>query len=113
MQIVASYFPLPQCIEGLKVLVNSLFGAMLHNVPMAPGESWHPDVLKMSLHHPEEVYTWKIFKSRFMNIVNHSNKSNDNSVGVCIIHIFSCPVLMCVCVSSTSNYTWKILSPDL
>jgi len=60
MQIVASYFPLPQCIEGLKVLVNSLFGAMLCNVPMAPGESWHPDVLKMSLHHPEEVYTWKI-----------------------------------------------------
>lgn len=52
--IVASYFPLPQCIEGLKVLVNSLFGAMLCNVPMAPGESWHPDVLKMSLHHPEE-----------------------------------------------------------
>jgi type IV secretory pathway protease TraF len=38
------------------------------------------------------------FKSRFMNIVNHSNKSNDNSVGVYIIHIFSCPVLMCVCV---------------
>ncbi|KAK9914089.1 hypothetical protein M0R45_037885 [Rubus argutus] len=28
--VVASYFPLPQC------------------------ESWHPDVLKMSLHHPEE-----------------------------------------------------------
>jgi len=49
------------------------------------------------------------FKSRFMNIVNHSNKSNDNSVGVYIIHIFSCPVLVCVCVcvcvSSTSNYT--------
>ncbi|KAG5230558.1 peptidase M3 family protein [Salix suchowensis] len=52
--IVASYFPLSQCIEGLKVLVNSLFGAMLHNVPMAPGESWHPDVLKMTLHHPDE-----------------------------------------------------------
>ncbi|XP_015580816.1 mitochondrial intermediate peptidase, mitochondrial isoform X2 [Ricinus communis] len=52
--IVASYFPLAQCIEGLKVLVNSLFGATFHNVPMAPGESWHPDVLKMAFHHPEE-----------------------------------------------------------
>lgn len=52
--IVASYFPLRQCIEGLKVLVKSLFGATFHNVPMAPGESWHPEVLKMSLHHPEE-----------------------------------------------------------
>ncbi|XP_061997605.1 mitochondrial intermediate peptidase, mitochondrial [Rosa rugosa] len=52
--VVASYFSLPQCIDGLKVLVESLFGATFHNVPMAPGESWHPDVLKMSLHHPEE-----------------------------------------------------------
>ncbi|KAF2311734.1 hypothetical protein GH714_026456 [Hevea brasiliensis] len=52
--IVASYFPLRQCIEGLKVLVKSLFGATFHNVPMAPGESWHPEVLKLSLRHPEE-----------------------------------------------------------
>ncbi|KAL0843971.1 hypothetical protein Bca101_017217 [Brassica carinata] len=52
--VVASYFPLPQCIEGLKVLVESLFGATFHTVPLAPGESWHPDVIKMSLHHPEE-----------------------------------------------------------
>lgn len=60
MQVVASYFPLPQCIEGLKVLVESLFGAKFHSIPLAPGESWHPDVLKMSLHHPEEVFTWLI-----------------------------------------------------
>ncbi|CAN7115173.1 hypothetical protein BRARA_C01472 [Brassica rapa] len=52
--VVASYFPLPQCIEGLKVLVESLFGATFHTVPLAPGESWHPDVIKMSLHHPDE-----------------------------------------------------------
>ncbi|OMO85833.1 Peptidase M3A/M3B [Corchorus capsularis] len=52
--VVASYFSLPQCIEGLKLLVESLFGAKFDSVPMAPGESWHPDVLKMCLHHPEE-----------------------------------------------------------
>ncbi|KAJ0043998.1 hypothetical protein Pint_17259 [Pistacia integerrima] len=52
--VVAPYFPLPQCIEGLKVLVESLFGATFHSVPLAPGESWHPAVLKMSLYHPEE-----------------------------------------------------------
>ncbi|GAV64865.1 Peptidase_M3 domain-containing protein [Cephalotus follicularis] len=52
--IVASYFPLPQCVEGLKVLVESLFGATFCNVPFAQGESWHPDVLKMCIHHPEE-----------------------------------------------------------
>ncbi|KAF3433125.1 hypothetical protein FNV43_RR24227 [Rhamnella rubrinervis] len=52
--VVASYFPLHQCIEGLKMLVQSLFGATFCSIPLAPGESWHPDVLKMSLHHPEE-----------------------------------------------------------
>ncbi|CAO2839022.1 unnamed protein product [Amaranthus hypochondriacus] len=52
--VIASYFPLLQCIEGLKLLVESLFGATFHNIPLAPGESWHPDVLKMSLHHPDE-----------------------------------------------------------
>ncbi|KAJ4956022.1 hypothetical protein NE237_012805 [Protea cynaroides] len=52
--VVASYFPLSQCIEGLKVLVESLFGATFRHIPLAAGESWHPDVLKMALHHPEE-----------------------------------------------------------
>ncbi|CAM9000890.1 unnamed protein product [Rhodiola kirilowii] len=53
-QVVSSYFPLSQCIEGLKVLVESLFGATFQNIPLAPNESWHPDVIKMSLQHPEE-----------------------------------------------------------
>ncbi|KAL6956412.1 mitochondrial intermediate peptidase [Sarracenia purpurea var. burkii] len=53
-KVVASYFPLQQCIEGLRVLVESLFGVTFRSVPLIPGESWHPDVLKMSLYHPEE-----------------------------------------------------------
>uniref|UniRef100_A0A7N0U0A8 Peptidase M3A/M3B catalytic domain-containing protein n=1 Tax=Kalanchoe fedtschenkoi TaxID=63787 RepID=A0A7N0U0A8_KALFE len=53
-QVVSSYFPLSQCIEGLKVLVESLFGATFRNIPLAPGESWHQDVIKMSLQHSEE-----------------------------------------------------------
>ncbi|KAK9665643.1 hypothetical protein RND81_14G125800 [Saponaria officinalis] len=52
--VISSYFPLVRCIEGLKLLAESLFGATFHSIPLAPGESWHPDVLKMSLHHPEE-----------------------------------------------------------
>ncbi|KAL1292551.1 hypothetical protein HN51_053131 [Arachis hypogaea] len=52
--VVASYFSLSNCIEGLKVLVQSLFGATFHNIPLEPGESWDPQVLKLSLHHPEE-----------------------------------------------------------
>lgn len=52
--VVASYFSLSQCIEGLKLLVESLFGVKFLNIPLTPGESWHPDVMKMALHHPNE-----------------------------------------------------------
>ncbi|KAF6140665.1 hypothetical protein GIB67_013958 [Kingdonia uniflora] len=45
--VISYYFPLSQCIERLKVLVQSLFGATFHSFPLAPGESWHVDVLKM------------------------------------------------------------------
>ncbi|XP_031484257.1 mitochondrial intermediate peptidase, mitochondrial isoform X2 [Nymphaea colorata] len=52
--VVASYFPLSQCLEGLKVIVESLFGATFYNVSLAPGESWHPNVVKLLFHHPNE-----------------------------------------------------------
>lgn len=47
-----------RCIEGLKVLSESLFGVRFREVALCPGESWHPDVLKLSLHHPDEVNKW-------------------------------------------------------
>ncbi|OEL22139.1 putative mitochondrial intermediate peptidase, mitochondrial [Dichanthelium oligosanthes] len=53
--VVAKYFPLSQCLKGLNVLVESLFGATFHQIPMKDGESWHPDVIKLSLHHPDEI----------------------------------------------------------
>ncbi|KAH9319268.1 hypothetical protein KI387_021037, partial [Taxus chinensis] len=51
---IASYFPLSQCLEGLTLVVRSLFGASFDSVPLAPGESWHPNVQKLILHHPIE-----------------------------------------------------------
>ncbi|KAL7107300.1 hypothetical protein ACP275_06G045800 [Erythranthe tilingii] len=65
--VVASYFSLPQCIEGLKVLAESLFGVKCHEIPLGPSESWHPDVLKLSLNHPDEGelgYLYLDLKSR-------------------------------------------------
>ncbi|KAL0282898.1 UNVERIFIED_CONTAM: Mitochondrial intermediate peptidase, mitochondrial [Sesamum angustifolium] len=61
------FFSLPQCIEGLKVLAESLFGVKCHDIPLGHGESWHPDVLKLSLHHPDEGdlgYLYLDLKSR-------------------------------------------------
>ncbi|KAJ1260491.1 hypothetical protein BS78_10G236400 [Paspalum vaginatum] len=52
--VIAKYFPLSQCLKGLNILVESLFGATFHQIPMRDGESWHPDVIKLSLHHPDE-----------------------------------------------------------
>ncbi|CAI9281806.1 unnamed protein product [Lactuca saligna] len=33
---------------------TSLFGMKFLNCPLAPGESWHPYVINMALHHPDE-----------------------------------------------------------
>ncbi|XP_065004479.1 mitochondrial intermediate peptidase, mitochondrial-like isoform X1 [Musa acuminata AAA Group] len=52
--VLSSYFSLSGCLEGLKVLVQALFGATFYQVPMSSGESWHPDVVKLSLHHRQE-----------------------------------------------------------
>ncbi|KAK2975850.1 hypothetical protein RJ640_022867 [Escallonia rubra] len=54
VSVVASYFPLSRCIEGLKLLAQSLFGVTFRSIPLAPGESWHPDVMKFSLYNPDE-----------------------------------------------------------
>lgn len=110
VQIVASYFPLLQCIEGLKVLASSLFGATFHNVPMAPGESWHPDVLKLALHHPEEVKFMDEWKCKILDIINHSNKTHNNLVvnlansQWCLCMAFFFPVEF-----NNLNYTWMSL----
>jgi hypothetical protein len=57
---------LSQCLKGLNVLVESLFGATFHQIPMREGESWHPDVIKLSLHHPDEVQSCQLA----MNAIN-------------------------------------------
>ncbi|KAK3220971.1 hypothetical protein Dsin_014941 [Dipteronia sinensis] len=64
--VVASYFALPQCIEGLKMLVESLFGATFHSVPLATCESWHPDVLKIIIYlfHGDMGYMYLDLNSR-------------------------------------------------
>lgn len=52
--VVASYFPVGQCIEALRIICQTLFGATFEQVPLAPGEAWHPAVQKMCLRHPSE-----------------------------------------------------------
>ena len=54
MAKVSSYLPLHQCLEGLNLLVQSLYGAKLVDVPMAPGESWAPDIKKIQVVHEDE-----------------------------------------------------------
>ena len=59
---MAAYFPLERCLHGLNSLVKSLFGATFYDVPLSPGESWHPSVIKLSLHHPDEVLFLSFFR---------------------------------------------------
>nr|XP_027110470.1 mitochondrial intermediate peptidase, mitochondrial-like isoform X3 [Coffea arabica] len=71
--VVASFFPLSQCLEGLKVLAESLFGVTFHHIPLAPGESWHPDVIKVALHHPDEIVALvcNFLGSKPASLLNH------------------------------------------
>ena len=55
LQVVASFFPLKQCVEGLKLITRSLFGVTLKEVSLARGEGWHPGVQKFTLQHSDEV----------------------------------------------------------
>ena len=54
MTKVSSYLPLDRCLEGLNLLVQRLYGAKLVEVPMAPGESWAPDIKKIEVVHEDE-----------------------------------------------------------
>ncbi|OQR96885.1 mitochondrial intermediate peptidase [Achlya hypogyna] len=48
-RVIASYFPLEQCLHGLGLICDELFGVTLTTVAVEPGETWHPDVRKVSV----------------------------------------------------------------
>uniref|UniRef100_A0A182FFY8 Peptidase M3A/M3B catalytic domain-containing protein n=1 Tax=Anopheles albimanus TaxID=7167 RepID=A0A182FFY8_ANOAL len=48
------YFSLGACMEGLNLLMNSLYGITLQNTEMAPGESWSHDIYKLAVTHETE-----------------------------------------------------------
>lgn len=48
-QVVAGYFPLSACVQGMCLVVESLFGMHMRPVEAHPGETWAPDVAKYAL----------------------------------------------------------------
>ncbi|TMW62237.1 hypothetical protein Poli38472_009730 [Pythium oligandrum] len=48
-RVLASYFPLERCLDGLRIVCRELFGLELVSTPMEQHESWHPDVQKLTL----------------------------------------------------------------
>lgn len=48
------FFSLGNCMEGLNLLVNSLYGIQLKTVEMMPGEAWTQDVYKLEVVHETE-----------------------------------------------------------
>ncbi|XP_022891022.1 mitochondrial intermediate peptidase, mitochondrial isoform X2 [Olea europaea var. sylvestris] len=110
-EVLASYFPLPQCIEGLKMLAESLFHVKCHETPLAPGESWHPDVLKLSLHHPDEGdlgYLYLDLKSREHKhpIFAHFAIKGGRRISETEYQL---PIVALVCSFSGSNFTSVML----
>ncbi|XP_044733789.1 mitochondrial intermediate peptidase, partial [Chrysoperla carnea] len=50
----APYFSLGNCMEGLNMLMQSLYGIQLRNEETEPGELWSNDVYKLSVVHENE-----------------------------------------------------------
>ncbi|XP_058832666.1 mitochondrial intermediate peptidase [Topomyia yanbarensis] len=48
------YFSLGACMEGLNLLMNSLYGISLEVTEMEPGESWSHDIYKLAVTHESE-----------------------------------------------------------
>ncbi|KHN00555.1 Mitochondrial intermediate peptidase [Glycine soja] len=48
-----TYYMTMMASSAYKLNSSSLFGATFCIIPLAPGESWDPHVLKLSLYHPE------------------------------------------------------------
>ncbi|CAF3464210.1 unnamed protein product [Rotaria socialis] len=48
------YFSLGTCMDGLNIIFHSLFNVTLNKQPTAPGEIWHPSVIKLSVDHVTE-----------------------------------------------------------
>ncbi|CAM9943214.1 unnamed protein product, partial [Phaeothamnion confervicola] len=57
-RVLAAYFPLEACLDGLALVCRSLFGIRLRQVPMMASEGWTPGdpaaVRKLLLEHPTE-----------------------------------------------------------
>ncbi|CAH8591401.1 unnamed protein product [Dicrocoelium dendriticum] len=47
------YFSLGACMEGVSQLATCLFGLQLRVEPTQPGETWHPQVLKVGVYRTE------------------------------------------------------------
>ncbi|UJR25376.1 hypothetical protein I4U23_006724 [Adineta vaga] len=48
------YFSLGACMDGLNLICNKLFNVTLNKQTTAPGETWHPSVVKLSVDHVTE-----------------------------------------------------------
>lgn len=69
LQVSASeftpYFSLGGCMEGLNNLMQSLYGITMENTEMAPGESWAPDIYKLTVRHENEGVLGHIYCDLF------------------------------------------------
>lgn len=59
------YFSLGACMEGLNLLMNSLYGISLENTEMEPGESWSHDIYKLAVMHESEGLLGHIYCDLF------------------------------------------------
>lgn len=102
--VIGSYFSISHCLKGLNILVESLFGASFHQVPFAPGESWHPDVMKLSLYHPQEGDLGFLYLDLYSRVGKYPSCAHFAIRGGCRISEteYQLPIVALVCNFSAS-----------
>lgn len=59
------YFSVGNCMEGLGMITEHIYGVKLVVTPTKPGEVWHPDVVKLVAHHATEGILGTIYCDLF------------------------------------------------
>lgn len=68
------YFSLGACMDGLNLIMKSLFGITLQNSEMLPGELWSPEIYKLAVTHETEGLLGYIYCDLF----DRSGKPNQD-----------------------------------
>eukprot|EP01112_Ceratiomyxa_fruticulosa_P010067 TRINITY_DN2649_c0_g1_i1.p1 TRINITY_DN2649_c0_g1~~TRINITY_DN2649_c0_g1_i1.p1 ORF type:complete len:726 (-),score=113.10 TRINITY_DN2649_c0_g1_i1:41-2218(-) len=71
-EVVKDYFSISNCLEGVNILVNSLYGLETKEVPLETNERWADNMKKIKVFHPTEG----VYGYIYLDLLERRGKSN-------------------------------------